>query len=426
MLRLKMKKKGITVYDLFEGMFVIAAILNFQTMWITIKPYARYIDLFCKVLYVLSGSACVFMALRNNAVGKRNRKPIILIFSILLFIYMGFYIVIRPIRIRAYFWFCLCTFISCLYCGYCINIYNNSSFVHKFTKIVGVIATISLLFWVFGSLLHVMRPTGNVISGWTGSEETDGISIATYYGLHFEPQLILFTNVKLARNSSIFTEAPMASFVYSLAFLMELFLKKESNIGRCIILSCAIVSSFSTTGMITMVLAIGFKYLISKPVFSIGRVIKVMIVPVGLIVSGYMAYSMFVEKLGQGSGMIRVDDFQAGFLAWKENLIFGAGFGEEDILKKHMAAWRWYNQGYSNSIFYILAQCGLYLGIVYFFGIVKGISNSINSENKKSMVFIVLFCFMFVVTISCYQYLPIIVILAYVMNKSNRQIIGVY
>ena len=286
---------------------------------------------------------------------------------------------------------------------------------------VGMIATISLLFWVFGSVLHLLSPTGTVISGWTGAEETDGNSVATYYGLHFEPQLILFKNVRLARNSGIFTEAPMASFVYSLALLMELLLKKESNIRRCIILSCAIVSSFSTTGMITMILAIAFKYLLSKPVFSIGRVIKVMIVPVGLIVVGYMAYSMFIEKMGQGSGMIRMDDFRAGFLAWKENPIFGAGFGEEDVLKNHMSAWRWYNQGFSNSIFYILAQCGLYLGIVYFLGIVRGISNSINSKNAKTIVFFGLFCFMFGVTISCYQYLPIIVLLAYVMNKSKRK-----
>lgn len=70
--KLKVRKHTITVYDLFEYMFVTAGILNFQTMWITIKPYAMYIDLLCKIMFVFSGVSCILTATNRRRFGQRN------------------------------------------------------------------------------------------------------------------------------------------------------------------------------------------------------------------------------------------------------------------------------------------------------------------------------------------------------------------
>ena len=263
-------------------------------------------------------------------------------------------------------------------------------FLNTFVKIILIFAIVSLIFWAFGSILKVVHPTNVVINNWNGGRLTP-----SYFNLYFETQGIHFFGTTIIRNSGIFAEAPMWSLMLSSAFIIqELFL--ENSIKRLSLLTLTIFTTVSTTGLFVIGLLLIYRVLMLKK--SLFKYVSLITIPIII----YALLQVWEEKSDSISASIRFDDYIAGFLAWRANFFFGSGLtlGLKAI-ESNMNTLIRTNLGYSNSLFVILAQGGVILGIFYLYPVIsvlikKGVS--IDTKMFALLFIILLFTAIFIDT----------------------------
>lgn len=91
----------------------------------------------------------------------------------------------------------------CIWLTYLLLIDNLiTKFVNIFVNIMAIVAIISMIFWLFGSILQKLHPTSVVYSGWSSEY------VNSFYGIYFQPQgadinLLGLLHIS-ARNSAIF------------------------------------------------------------------------------------------------------------------------------------------------------------------------------------------------------------------------------
>ena len=115
----------------------------------------------------------------------------------------------------------------------------------KYSNVIVIISIISLFFYVFGSLLNVIDPTGKVTIQWGNIK-----SINTYFFIHFDIQIDKIFFIRLIRNTSIFTEAPMYALHLLIALFATLFYYKRINKFKISIILISIATSLSTTAIL--------------------------------------------------------------------------------------------------------------------------------------------------------------------------------
>ena len=263
-------------------------------------------------------------------------------------------------------------------------------FLNTFVKIILIFAIVSLIFWTFGSILKVVHPTNVVINNWNGGRPTP-----SYFNLYFETQGIHFFGTTITRNSGIFAEAPMWSLILSSAFIIqELFL--ENSIKRLSLLTLTILTTVSTTGIFVIGILLIYRVLMLKK--SLFKYVSLITIPIVI----YALLQVWEEKSDSISASIRFDDYIAGFLAWRANFFFGSGLtlGLKAI-ESNMNTLIRTNLGYSNSLFVILAQGGVILGIFYLYPVIsvlikKGVS--IDTKMFALLFIILLFTAIFIDT----------------------------
>lgn len=266
-----------------------------------------------------------------------------------------------------------------------------------YENIMIVVACVSLFFWMFGSCLGYIQPTGHIWSTWSTAKDT---YVASYFDLYFETQSWeSVVSIMKFRNTAIFTEAPMASLHFSIALLVELFIREKNRSRNLIILTIAIISTFSTTGYIIIILAYFAKLFFKKEKKSYRWIIKNLIVMIGLIVGVCLIQFLIDQKLDSASGSIRLDDFSAGFKAWTDHPLLGNGYGNGNAILHYISGFRRNNTGFSNSPMYILALGGLYLFILFSLAAIKGICRMISSKDWNSLSFYALFLALFTITL---------------------------
>lgn len=401
-----LSKKKIYIKNIVEYIIAFCFILNLRSMY-------NYIDgkghLFSLLIFSINTLSIIFYCyILNKEKGGIPKKIYYLIFLLL---YLGVFIIFNKTNMREYILY-LISFIMIILL-YILNNFDKKIpiILYRYSTIVYYIAMISCVIWLFGSILHLISPSGTISTIWTWTGEPKEIN--TFWLIQFEPQVLprsfgffeKFSN--LVRNTSIFTEAPMASFNFSVALLIEVFLKKKINFNKFIVFCIAIATTFATTGYVVIAGIFVYMYLTKQFNSKILKLIRLFFIPIALIVGGYTIITLISEKLSVGSGMIRVDDFVAGYKTWKNNLIFGAGFENTKIFENYMSSFRSYNKGYSNSVMQILGQGGIWLFLPYAASFANSIFNSVKKIDINRLFFTMLFLFLFTVTIVSYQYLCI-------------------
>lgn len=227
-------------------LFSACVIFNMNTVWMHC-PQSVIVK---EILLIILGSSIivgVLLNLRNNA--RKILYAIITISLISLYFVVFKYLNKQTLMSDFYYYWISIIFIV-LYVLFVEKSMKDT--MKKMDDVILLIAIISLLFWLFGSVMHLVHPNGSVFSYWTDADAP------SYYNLYFETQrgaFFGFDNV-IIRNTAIFTEAPMSSLVFSTAFISELFLVKSKQICRHVILLIAIITTFSTSGYSVVVLAI--------------------------------------------------------------------------------------------------------------------------------------------------------------------------
>ena len=268
-----------------------------------------------------------------------------------------------------------------------------------YVNIILVLAAISLFFWLLGSVVGILKPSGSVLIDW-GKDRV----IGSYYGLYFQWQNdVRVLGKTIYRNIGLFPEGPIHSLHLSIAFALEYLGISSTGKTRKIkilILAVSIVSTLATTGVIFVLLSYILEKLIqmtSSQKKNRKNILSMLLFPLMAIIAIIVGYRLFAAKLGSLSGASRVDDYISGFKAWLDNPAFGAGYGDISVRVSYSSAYRLSrsNYGYTNSIMKVLDEGGIYWFSSYVAAIIAIFKNF---PQKNIKVFVLLFVYLFLTT----------------------------
>lgn len=356
---------------------VICLILNFNTFFAgfldrNFSLAIYFITIFILIIYVF-GRKDALIRLKKVGCNLVFYYCYILIFLIVnnienYFVFSIYYLIIFPLLI--------CYFDEKL---------DLKCIIKYFINIVLIISVISLFFQLFGSTLEIIKPSGVLHSMWSDKDVTN------YNYVFFETQKYSIGNHVVNRNSAIFTEPAMFAIILSLALMLKNIIEYRSKIIDCILI-ITLLTTTSTSGIIIMIIYYTLIALFKRKKY----ILKIITGPIILIFAILIFDNLLVNKMGEMSGKVRVDDIKACVSVWKNNLMFGCGYNNFDTIKNQMSAFRNYNQGLSSSFFVILAQGGIYLISLYIFSLLKYFLTILKKKKTKEMIFILAYFVMFV------------------------------
>lgn len=273
---------------------------------------------------------------------------------------------------------------------------NFERFMEYFTNVILVISILSLVFFVFGSLMGVIQPTGYypyTEVGWGTNNYKD------YYHLYCEGQTVFALGYSGVRNIALFVEGPMLTYVISLAMYYELFLR-ENGFRKIVIgvFIATIGTSFSTTGILIAILLMYIKF---YEVIKQNKYIKYILTPFIIIVVGYLSLWVMKDKFASNvySASARTDDILASFKCFFSDIFNGVGYQNLDAIEPYRSFLRT-KAGLSTGLGAILAYGGLLWGIWYIIPLVMAVKNYIlRSSSRNENGFIIMANALLLVTV---------------------------
>ena len=225
-----------------------------------------------------------------------------------------------------------------------------------FTNVMLVLAVISLIFYIGGTILNIIPPTGMITFDWPYPK-----SCNNYFNLYYEAQKVnMGGGIFKQRNCGFFTEAPMYNLVLCIAMGVEVFLKTKYNMIKCIILATTIITTQSTTGLLFIIVIVVLSFInrsfaTKQP--SIKKIIVIMLLVLGGVVTNEIIGNKTTHVSGNNSVQVRTDHLWACLKTFMRNPIYGCGFNNSQGV---LEAAR-YKQGMSVGLPYMLATGGLLL-----------------------------------------------------------------
>lgn len=287
-----------------------------------------------------------------------------------------------------------------------ISLYGYKDLLTAFVNVVVVISVISIVFWLLGSILHILSPSGQVESSWGTTRY-----FPSYHSLYFETQNgTVFGNV-FVRNSGIWPEAPMFAMVLTFSWISELFMLKRHKKLIISILIIALISTLTSTAYVILVLTFFIKFI---PVVTHRKtVFPLFIFIVALIVFAVPIFGVLMQsinaKMTSLSGSIRIDDYLAAGKSWKHALIFGHGYSNYSYISQFMDLGvrqeyyngrLFYNQGLANSWSQIVSDGGALFLLIYSVPFIQNTMSKRYSANRR-LAFMMIIILMFF-SVLCY------------------------
>lgn len=298
---------------------------------------------------------------------------------------------------------------------------NGIGFLTKIVNIILALSIISLILYLCVSVLGLLNITNTVTISWGNKHE-----IKSFYNIYFETQRFHGFGLDVPRNTGIFTEAPMYSLVLSIALALEEFIIKRNNIIIKTLLIISIITTFSTTGIIIVSLIYILKVI---NLFVQNEKLNKRLKAAMICFSAFLlvlSSLYFIQRMKTSSGSIRIDDYKASYMAWKDKPIFGNGYENTKCIEKYMSDFRNHNKGLSNSFMILLAQCGIYLFLLYFFPIICIVIYSKREKSNNIIFFVIIMLVLFFTTIFMYKPLMLALLAcayAYILrNNENLKI----
>lgn len=272
-------------------------------------------------------------------------------------------------------------------------------FFRAFSNIMLIIAVISIIFWILGSLFNIISPNG-IINFYWGKDRV--AKLYNYIYVEWQNDAQIFGKI-IYRNIGIFTEAPMFSLNLSIALLLDYFILKRRGLRRILLYGLTFISTISITGILLFGMALTLGPILKT--FSsmlINKKIKpyMLAIPIIMFAVGIIGVFLFNNKLSSASGSSRMEDYIVGFKAWLQNPIFGSGFANTDIRKQFMSAIRLARaeDGFTNSPTTVLTEGGIFFFSSYLFAFTYPIFVSVRTKNLNLFIFILMWIFLFVTT----------------------------
>lgn len=287
-----MRKKNF-LYGFFEYILSICIILQCNSLMIVNsgiikKSFNMFTLLLIIVLFIIS----FFRIFYSRSDLKDFKK--LKMFSIFLFLYSIDFIIIEYFFVDKFnaltilfFLLSPIAFVTYFYDDY-INNNSNYTIFSKITFITFILAIISLVGWSL--ILGGIKPNITFFSQWSKQ------NVSGYYYLDFITQYNSFLGIdNIVRNTGVFAEAPMYSYVLCISLIIQVFLKNGKrnlfDILNYIVTVVTIFSTLSTTGIIISIIIVMIDFLktiLKKYDNRVKKILVPSLVIIGLISSVFV------------------------------------------------------------------------------------------------------------------------------------------
>ena len=109
----------------------------------------------------------------------------------------------------------------------------------------------SFVLWLLCSILKILPMSQFVLNHWASFD-----FVPSYYYIYLKLRKMFFLGIETVRNSAFFSEAPMFAICVSIAFAIEIMLRRRIRIYNVIFLILGILSTTSVTAMILAIITL--------------------------------------------------------------------------------------------------------------------------------------------------------------------------
>lgn len=378
---------------ILQYLLVILSIFQCNTVF-----FRKSLSQNSKIISIMWFGVAILLCILSFLAPLEERKKKVIKFEIIGFLVLSIALfisyVVYPFSLISGIIFFIPLLIVPVFLNDLINNDGKSSILTIFKNIVTFLAVISLMFWIISLMGFI--PKTSISIDWGNTKKVYG-----YFHLHFLAQSnVSFLGIpNIVRNTGIFVEAPMYSYVLNLALFVSVFIDDEYDklSGKSWILILTIISTTSSTGTIILVLTVFIKFaLLAKKIsYSLKSVMVIIIIPLVYGVIEFIVSKKVDDKWYSSTG-IRMNDFSAAYVAWKNNFILGNGIDNYNSIAMNMDQRRFLmgNSGFSSGLMEALAYGGI-LHMLYYLLPVAVVIN----RNKRVLAIAVLTLILFIFTL---------------------------
>ena len=279
---------------------------------------------------------------------------------------------------------------------------NNVRIFLVFSNLMAYISLMSFVLWLLCSILKILPMSQFVLNHWASFD-----FVPSYYYIYFETQKNVFLGIETVRNSAFFSEAPMFAICVSIAFAIEIMLRRRIRIYNVIFLILGILSTTSVTAMILAIITL----LMQRRLFIKTVILKGIITIIAISASFIVIFTILEDKKvkNEQSYGTRMKHLQKGVLAFEKNTILGTGFYSQ-------------TKENSNSCLVLLSEMGIYGAFPFIWGLMLKplILSRQHGYYHVGMLFLVFFvgyCFT-IITYCCLSLLFVSFMLS--LKKNNK------
>lgn len=403
------------IISILEYIMAICIVINTNTVWSNDSRFDNLILIFLVFIIVISILLSINIILNKKYFFKE------ILFIICIFVYNLGYVLLSNDKdnIKRYIIIFILFLILLIIYYFSKSIKGKKyDLLIKISNVIVILSIISLFFYIFGTILGKLNPNSNTLLNW-GNERY----IPNYYNLYYETQQIEINGMLIFRNTGIFTEAPMFSFALSIALIIKLFFDNKKNRLSIFILSITIFTTFSTTGVVIILLAFLMRWMFKNSKKDLSKIIKISIIPVAMIISIFIFMFFYTNKQQTDSYSIRMDDYIVALKAWSEHPIVGNGFGTiSNQIMKYTNVSR-PNYGGSSGFNSIISDGGIYMSLMYFTPFIVMLIYSLKNKNRNKTIAICLFLLLLVTTSVSYRGI-MINLLAIMWSETFELLVG--
>lgn len=394
---------GIAFKNLLEYILCTCIVINCNTVWQQTK-FSKINNLIMILSIMILCFTCFPKICR-----KRNVLFKTVIMISIIFVYNIIFIWINHQNTKSYIVrFVVILLGLLLYSIYATYNKKRDSLLIKISNIMIVLSIVSLIMYISIEIFGIISTNSFCTYIW-GTIRT----VPTYHNLYYQTQFASIGSMHFIRNTGIFTEGPMYSFILCIALMVQLFYINKINRKKIIILVITILSTLSTTGIIIMLVVLSIKFLSIKGKNKYYSILKLILVPLVLSISLLSIVYFIDNKIQQSksgtygsSYSVRIDDFKVGFTAWDKHKLIGNGYDRHDITQLYMnKTLRGDDTGGSSGLMAVLAQGGVYLLSIYLFSLIIAIVYFIKYKKMNEIVFCIIIAILFIVTNIPYTYI---------------------
>lgn len=347
------KERTATLYTLLCYMFMICLILIGSVMWHYISGFWFPSSNMIRIPALLIAVLLMFMSPRYS------KKEFIGVLLILL--YLLVYGLSSLDKIASYAVSYMIPMVVCILM--LTNMLKDRRLwvlLNAYSSIMFWIAIVSLFFWLFGSILHILPGAKTISYLWASRT----LSTKTYFYIYFENrfQSISLFGTTVARNTALWTEAPGYTGRLTYALLIELGRRRSRKSRfRISVLVLTMLSTLSSKAFVILLEIVVVLLLGSlREKYRNSRASRMIAIVLLLILACAIFYVVYLSVIQRGTYLYRLDSALSGIRAWRENLLFGTGYRNTEQILTYSELDRVSN-GISMGLTTLLGQGGIYL-----------------------------------------------------------------